>query len=101
MSEKFTFGSPVRLPKTHKPELAMFPILSATSAYNFMLATWSDEKLKPTSAIFLILSNFPIYRFLRKKKVVDGEILVFYVCSLFTNVPIDKTIEILCNMSFW
>ena len=37
------------LPKTHKKELAMRPILSATGTYNYKLAKWLDEKLKPLS----------------------------------------------------
>jgi hypothetical protein len=30
-------------------ELAMRPILSATDTYNYKLAKWLDEKLKPLS----------------------------------------------------
>ena len=37
------------LPKTHKPKLAMRPILSATETYNYKLAKWLDDKLKPLS----------------------------------------------------
>ena len=37
------------LPKTHKERLAMRPILSATGTYNYALAKWLDEKLKPLS----------------------------------------------------
>ena len=37
------------LPKTHKEQLVMRPILSATDTYNFPLAKWFDEKLKPLS----------------------------------------------------
>ena len=37
------------LPKTHKEKLAMRPILSATDMYNYPLAKWLDEKLKPLS----------------------------------------------------
>ena len=37
------------LPKTHKEKLAMRPILSATGTYNYKLAKWLDEKLKPLS----------------------------------------------------
>ena len=44
------------LPKTHKPQLAMRPILSAQGTYNYALAKWLDEKLKnqqsPTSSPF-------------------------------------------------
>ena len=35
------------LPKTHKEKLAMRPILSATQTYNYALAKWLDDKLKP------------------------------------------------------
>ena len=35
------------LPKTHKERLAMRPILSATGTYNYTLAKWLNEKLKP------------------------------------------------------
>ena len=37
------------LPKTHKPTLSMRPILSATKTYNYDLAKWLEEKLKPLS----------------------------------------------------
>ena len=37
------------LPKTHKERLSMRPILSATGRYNYALAKWLDEKLKPLS----------------------------------------------------
>ena len=37
------------LPKTHKKHLAMRPIHSATGTYNYALAKWLDEKLKPFS----------------------------------------------------
>ena len=36
-------------PKTHKERLCMRPILSATGTYNYPLAKWLDEKLKPLS----------------------------------------------------
>ena len=37
------------LPKTHKPELSMRPILSANNTYNYALQKWLKEKLKPLS----------------------------------------------------
>ena len=37
------------LPKTHKEQLAVRPILSATNTYNYSLAKWLDDKLKPLS----------------------------------------------------
>ena len=37
------------LPKTQKQKLSMIPILCATGTYNYSLAKWLDEKLKPWS----------------------------------------------------
>ena len=37
------------LPKTHKERLCMRLILSASGTYNFPLAKWLEEKLKPLS----------------------------------------------------
>ena len=90
------------LPKTHKPALAMHPILSATDTYNFKLAKWLDEKLKPISINeFTISDPLRFSKELRKNRNVEGEILVSYnVSSLFTNVPVDETIEILVQKAF-
>ena len=90
------------LPKTHKAELPMRPILSATGTYNFMLAKWLDEKLKPISTNeFTISDPLRFSEELRKKEIIDDEILVSYdVSSLFTNVPVDETIEILVEKVF-
>ena len=48
------------VPKTLKERLCMRPILSASGTYNYPLAKWLDEKLKPlspniVSTIFLVL----------------------------------------------
>ena len=37
------------LPKTHKATLSVRPILSATGTYNYNLAKWLEQKLKPLS----------------------------------------------------
>ena len=47
------------LPKTHKEKLSMRPLLSATGTYNYALAKWLDEKLKPLSGNrYTILDTF-------------------------------------------
>ena len=77
-------------------------ILSATGTYNFMLAKWLGEKLKPISNNeFTISDPLRFSEELRKKEIIDDEILVSYdVSSLFTNVPVDETIEILVEKAF-
>ena len=90
------------LPNTHKAELEMRPILSATGTYNFMLAMWLDEKLKPISTNeFTISDPLRFSEELRKKEIIVDEILVSYdVFSLFTNFPVDETIEMLVEKAF-
>ncbi|XP_015750943.1 PREDICTED: uncharacterized protein LOC107330926, partial [Acropora digitifera] len=90
------------LPKTHKPQLSMRPILSAVGTYNYNLAKWLDEKLKPLSINNHTISN--IFQFcdeLVDLKLDENDILVsFDVTSLFTNVPVDETIELLATKAF-
>ena len=90
------------LPKTHKPQLSMRPILSATGTYNFLLAKWLDERLKPLSMNkFTIMDPLKFVEEVRSEKVDAEEILVSYdVTSLFTNVPVDETIKILVERAF-
>jgi len=76
------------LPKTHKPTLSMRPILSASGTYNYKLAKWLEEKLKPLSVNqYTIDDALGFSKEIRKHPVLDDDILVSYdVTSLFTNV---------------
>ena len=88
------------LPKTHKERLAMRPILSATQTYNYALAKWLDTKLKPLSLNrYTVTDVFEFTNEIHNLEIANGDILVSYdVSSLFTNVPLDETIEILANI---
>ena len=90
------------LPKTHKKKLAMRPILSATGTYNYKLAKWLDEKLKPLSVNDHTVSDiFQFAEELHGMEINDHDILVSYdVSSLFTNVPVDETIENIVERAF-
>ena len=91
------------LPKTHKEKLAMRPILSATNTYNYALAKWLDNKLKPLS-----LNQYTVTEILdfvnelpRDLNITPGDLLVSYdVSSLFRNVSLDETINILADRAF-
>ena len=77
--------------------------LSATNTYNYALAKWLDNKLKPLSLnqytvtdIFDFVNKLP-----RDLNITPGDLLVSYdVSSLFTNVPLDETITILADRAF-
>ena len=80
----------------------MRPILSATGTYNYKLAKWLDEKLKPLSVNDHTVSD--IFQFpeeLQGMEINDHDILVSYdLSSLFTNVPVDETIENIVKRAF-
>ena len=80
----------------------MRPILLATDTSNFPLAKWQDEKLNPLSLNqYTVTDTFDSINEIHELKINKGEILVSYdVSSLFTNVPLDETIEILVNRAF-
>jgi len=88
--------------KTHKEKLAMCPILSATNSYNYALAKWLDNKLKPLSLNqHTVADNFDFASEVQDLRISAGNILVSYdVSSLFTNVPLDEPIEILADKAF-
>ena len=90
------------LPKTHKTTLSMRPILSATGTYNHKLAKWLEEKLKPLPMNeYTITDAFDFADEIRNLSVNEDDILVSYdVAALFTNVPLDETINILVNKAF-
>lgn len=90
------------LPKTHKERLAMRPILSATRTYNYALAKWLEDKLKPLSYNqYTVSDTFQFVDEIQGLKINNGEILVSYdVTLLFINVPLDETIQILADKAF-
>jgi len=92
------------LPKTHKKQLALRPILSATGTYNYKLAKWLDEKLKPLSINASTVTDiFTFTEEIQGMEINDQDILVSYmydVSSLFTNVPVNETIELLAEKAF-
>ena len=90
------------LPKTHKQQLSMRPILSSTGTYNFALAKWLEEKLKPLSLNqHTICDIFSFAEEISETPLNPNDILVSYdVCALFTNVPLDETIEIIAEKAF-
>ena len=89
-----------------KPTLPLFGslilILSATGTFNYKLAKWLDEKLKPLFVNEHTVSDIFVFADeLREMKIKDREVLVSHdVSSLFTNVPVDETIETIPERAF-
>ena len=71
------------LPKTHKAKLSMKPILSATGTYNFNLAKWLEQKLKPLSLNeYKITGAFEFADEFRSILMNDEDVLVSYDVNL-------------------
>lgn len=90
------------LPKVHKSGNPVRPIISAIKTYNYELAKYLDEILKPLIDTTYILVD--TYDFVNKVKdlssATDLYIVSFDIVSLFTNVPTTETIDILLDLAF-
>ena len=61
------------LPKTHKEQLSIRPILSATKTYNYDLAKWLDKKLKPLAINqYTVTDTFEYVNEIRELKINNG-----------------------------
>lgn len=80
----------------------MRPVVSATGTYNYALAKWLDEKLKPFSTnAYTISDSFEFAQEIQQFQVNENDIFVLYsVSALFTSVPLEETIQILANKAF-
>ena len=83
------------LAKTHEKTLAMTPKLSASGMYNYKLAKWLDEKLKPLFVNdYTINDIFLFANQLHEMEINEHDPLVSYdVFSLLTNIPVDENFE--------
>ena len=89
------------LPKIHKPTVPLRPILSATGSYNQECAKWLSQNLgflreHPTNLkdSFTFVNNM-------KDKFLHNKVMVsFDVISLFTNIPVDYTIDLILDKLF-
>ena len=88
------------LPKLHKPTVPPRPILSATGSCNQECAKWLSQNLgflreHPTNLkdSFTFINNM-------KDKFLHKVMVSFDVISLFTNIPVDYTINLLLHKLF-
>ena len=88
------------LPKVHKPNpIPLRPILSMVGSAQHELARWLTEVLQPVLnrySVHVIKDSFAFCAHLREQRAPNENTFMcsFDVVSLFTNVPIDETIQI-------
>ena len=84
------------LPKVHKQNCPVRPILAATGTFNYNSAKFLVPILSPlTTNEFTVKNSIEFAKELTSAKFSDDVFLAsFDVKSLFTNIPLDETIEI-------
>ena len=88
------------LPKTHKRDIPLRPILSLVGSAQHKLAKFLNFLLEPVTRKFsqyTVQDSFTFVDMIRKTPAKDTYMVSFDVKSLFTNVPLEETIEICAN----
>ena len=87
------------LPKTHKPDVPLQPILSMIGSSQHQLAKYLSALLQPVLEIYFnncIKDSFLFAEKIRQLNLKPDESFFcsFDISSLFTNVPLAETIQI-------
>ncbi len=90
------------LAKIHKANVPLRPIISAVQTYNYKLAKYLDEILKPkVNQTYMLKDTFD---FVNKVATLDQSkdkyIVSFDVESLFTNIPTLETIDLILKLVY-
>ncbi|CAH8662813.1 unnamed protein product [Schistosoma rodhaini] len=88
------------LPKIHKPNIPLRPILSMCRSPTHKLAKWLTKILNPIRHQFCkysLIDSFDLIKYLKDMNIKTKTMCSFDVNTLFTNVPLRKTIDILCD----
>ena len=90
------------LPKTHKDAVPLRLILSMVGSAQQKVASWLSSVLQPVLEHFrfFIKDFFSFSKIIRNFDPTDMFMCSFDVCSLYTNVPLEETIEICCDVLF-
>lgn len=90
------------LPKVHKEATPLRPILAAYNTSSFQLAKFLVPLLEPLTTNDYTLSNsYEFFRSISSLNLPRNSFLSSYdVTSLFTNIPLEETIDIICDRIF-
>ena len=84
-------------PEIHKDGFPLRPILSMTGSAQQKVASWLSSVLQPVLehfSRFCIKDSFSFSKIIRNFISTDVFMCSFEVCSLYTNIPLEETIEI-------
>ena len=91
------------LPKIHKSSIPFRPILSCINHYSYKIARFFIPFLAPISmSSFVIKDSFSFVQELLNADVNTNDVFMARcdVAPLFTNIPVDETIDIISNHLF-
>ncbi len=91
------------LPKIHKNSIPLRPILSCINNYSYKIAKFFVPILSPIcSSAFMVRDSFSFVQELLSLDFNSDNLAMasFDVTSLFTNIPLDETIEIIADRLF-
>ena len=97
ISGEYTPGYAYGTVKTHKPDNPLRPIISQVCTSTYKLAKRLNGLLKPYIPSKYSINSSDEFLDLLRAKRPEGEIASIDVESLFTNVPVDDTIEIIID----
>ena len=89
------------LPKIHKPDMPLRPILSSIGSFSYDCAKWLSDSLSELRHHETCVKDTLTFLSLLQDRSSSGKIMTsFDVTSLFTNVPVDFTIKIIFIPNF-
>ena len=91
------------LPKIHKNNIPLRPILSCINNYSYKVAKFFIPLLNPLSlGSYMVRDSFSFVQELLNLNFNSSSVVMasFDVTSLFTNIPLDETIDIISNCVF-
>jgi len=90
------------LAKIHKANVPLRPIISAVQTYNYKLAKYLDEILKPkVNQAYMLVDTFDfVNKVSTLDHVKDKYLVSFDVESLFTNIPTLETIDLILKLVY-
>ena len=87
------------LPKIHKKDVPLRPILSAIGTHSYALAKYLVDVIQPVSNLagYSIKDSFKFAELAKSLNIKNKYMASLDISSLFTNVPLDQVIDICCE----
>ncbi|CAF1678812.1 unnamed protein product, partial [Adineta ricciae] len=92
------------LPKVHKANVPLRPIVSCIQSYNYRIGKFLANIIKSIRTnTYSLKNNAEFLKFLVENKTLanNNKMISFDIESLFTNIPVEETIDIACEKLYY